>query len=265
MAKIKISELRLSYENNKEVVYVPNMQIEDGDIVGFFGPNHVGKSTLLKALVRTANKLKINNLNSIIYKKFTGNLVTVYMPQDYNSSIYPWFSIKKNINLLMEAYKLSKNEISNRLNNFYNDIGFKSELDFFLEYGFAKKVNGNIIVKKITELSGGQKQIISILRSVVISPDILALDEPFAAIDIFNKGLKFRNDILKYIRKNKITTIIVSHNLEEIIDFTDTLFIFNYNTNNQIFLGEENSNIKKDEYPLFVNKLNTKYNLNLVL
>ncbi len=265
MASIKIEDLKLSYINGKEIVSIPDMTIRNGDITGFFGPNHVGKSTLLKTIVKTTKEILIHQGSKIEYHNYSNKLLTVYLPQDYNSSVYPWFSVKKNIRILLEAYDFNKEDIDNKLFRFYKDIGFNSELDFFTEYGFLKDFKGKKKIKKVNELSGGQKQILSILRSIVVSPDLIALDEPFSAIDIFNKGLKFRNDILKYLKNNKITTIIISHDLEEIINFTDTLFIFNYHLKNEIFMGEENSNLNKNEYLPFVDSLNTKYNLNLVL
>jgi ABC-type nitrate/sulfonate/bicarbonate transport system ATPase subunit len=273
MSLIKIESLILSYKSSnfkkqKVILNIPSLKINRGSVIGFFGPNHVGKSTLLKLIANVKSEFSITKESKINHFPIDGKEpITVYIPQDYNSSILPWFSIQKNTRLLLEALKHSKESIELIIKTFYSELGFESESDFYLYYGFCSLTDGNLIYKKVSELSGGQKQIVSILRSILTSPDVIAMDEPFSAIDIFNKGIRFRNDILKYLRKKKTTIIIVSHELEEIIDFTDILYIFNYDDKSEglVLKGKENSKITKANYSEFVIELNRKYDLNLEL
>jgi len=262
---INIKNLSLNYKGQKEIVNIPSMIIPGGISIGFFGPNRVGKSTLLKVLVNATNKIEYSK-RSIDYLGFPTNHISVYQPQDYNSSLLPWYSIKKNIRLPFEALKVMTSDLNERINQFFKELGYKDEDNFLKDYGFLRLNNNNKeIPKAINELSGGQKQILSIIKSLVLSPHLLALDEPFSAIDIFNKGSKFRTDIINYLRMKRITTLIVSHDLDEIIDATDRLFIFNYDENNEIYKGHENSKLEKENYNSFVDNLNSNYGLNLEL
>ncbi len=265
MTSVHINNISVFYKGEQELLKIPEIKIEGGNIVGFFGPNRVGKSTLLKLISKSSKDILWKG-DGIQFDVKESELITVYQPQDYNSSLLPWYSIKKNITTLSKAYGFKDKEIERNLNVFLDEMGFENEQSFFMDYGFLKyDKENNLIPKKINELSGGQKQILTILRSVIVSPNLIALDEPFSAIDIFNKGLKFRNDIIDYLKRKKITTIIVSHDLEEILNLTDYLYIFNYDKQNKVFQGKEDIKLNKEEYQKFVDHLNKKYNLKLVL
>ncbi len=270
MCIIKICNLKLSYKRNKNdiIVNIPNIEINKGDIVGFFGPNHVGKSTLLKYIAQIHTDFNISN-DSILYnnKKYDKKNcipLVLYIPQDYSSSIFPWLSIGDNLRILLKSLKYSEEDIENQILKFSKDFGYEDEEALLLDYGFYKNGKGaKPTLRTIAELSGGQKQILTVLRTILVTPEIITMDEPFSALDIF-KGTKFRTRVFKYLRKKSITTLIVSHELEEIIELTDRLFIFNYDANGLILKEEENCNIPLEEVEYFANKLKYKYNLRYI-
>ena len=73
------------------------------------------------------------------------------------------------------------------------------------------------------ELSGGQKQLVILLRSIISNPKILLLDEPFSAINNLEVGAKFRKKFLEYLKEKKITTLLISHSPKELIYFSDKI------------------------------------------
>lgn len=266
MSGIELDNIQISYSGNGKIIDIPKLVIEKGDIVGFFGPNHVGKSTLLRFISQIHNGLNITKGSKITYsgieycKKRTQPLI-LYIPQDFNSSIFPWFSVKKNFRIILKALKFNDKEIDKKLSDFCSEFGYDSENALLEEYGFFKKdTSGKKVLKGSTELSGGQKQILSVLRTIVAKPSIITMDEPFSALDIF-KGTRFRKKVFDYLRSNQITTLLVAHELEEIISLTDKLYIFNYNENAKVIVGAEISNVKEDEVEAVATSIKQKYNL----
>jgi len=84
------------------------------------------------------------------------------------------------------------------------------------------------IEKKPDELSGGMQQLVSIVRSLVLDPDVLLLDEPFSSIDEINKT-KLHNELLKIHRETNKTTIMVTHCLEEAVYLSNQIIVLTPN------------------------------------
>lgn len=272
MDYISIENLLLAYKDNiaNPILNIPNMEIKKGEIVGFFGPNHVGKSTLLKYISQLHDDFYIEK-NAIFYEKklydkSSTKPLIIHIPQDYVSSLFPWFNIKENIRIILKALKFSDEEIGDKINHFSKDFGFDSEDELLKYYGFSKKVQNKYVFKQVNELSGGQKQILTILRSVLVSPNILTMDEPFSAIDTFTKGEEFRVKVATYLKKYNITTVIVAHELEEIVKFVDTLYIFDYDVSNngKILKAKEECVVNTAKTPHFINDLKHTYQLEYI-
>lgn len=262
MSSIQVNNLIVSYKNkSKEVVLnIPELKLQKGSLNGLFGPNYIGKSTFLKVLAQVTSKLSIQG--QILYDNTKFNPIKnspriLYVPQDYYSSVFPWFTIKENIRVISKAIGLSLKEIDEQVHNFSNELGYDNEIHLLKSLGFYNKEK----LKTANQLSGGQLQVLSVIRALVTKPDILIMDEPFSALDIY-KGKRFRDKIKTYIEKKSITTIIVGHELEEIIEFTNTLFFLGKNKNNEgVILGSENSNIQIEDIETFSKELKTKYQI----
>ena len=74
------------------------------------------------------------------------------------------------------------------------------------------------------ELSGGMRQRVALIRTLALKPDILLLDEPFSALD-YQSRLSISDDVYNIIRKEKITTIMVSHDIAEAISMSDKVIV----------------------------------------
>ena len=186
--------------HNKQIFSDFSLEIEAGSKIGIFGPNGSGKTTLL-------------NIISGTDRKFDGRVdlngsKPAYMHQDSGATLAPWFSAEQNIILARKYHRLSLEKGRSLLNHLIKE----------LQINFSCK-------EYPPNLSGGQRQLVALLRVLICEPDILLLDEPFAALDV-----EKRQAVSKVFQKQlkpKTTMIIVSHRGGETWELIDRAIILN--------------------------------------
>jgi len=190
-----------------------NLKIKKDEYIAIIGPNGGGKSTFLKLLIAllkpTKGSIKIFGKSVEDTKEYIG-----YLPQQINFNL----DLPINVEDIVLQGRLKKNRL------FYTNEDFK-RCDKILK----KLKIIDLKYKKISELSGGQRQKVLLARALVSEPKILILDEPTASIDI--KGQKEIYDILKNL---KLTKIVVSHDIKILFEGVDKVFYINRN----IFIHE---------------------------
>ena len=207
-----MSNLKIEIQGNfGDLHYDFNHNFKKG-ITSLLGSVGSGKSTIVNSIVGFNSELNcsvlINGKNIDNKKqKLRNNMLPIsIMFQD--GRLLPNMTAKQNINF-------AKNKSLKK-------ITFSKHLDY--EY-LVKKLNLNSILNKYPrELSGGQQQLVTLCRTLLIKSDFIILDEPMSALDIKNKSL-----VLSLIReinnKYKIPILIISHSIEEIIQISDQLII----------------------------------------
>lgn len=188
MSYFKIENL--SFEYNDNVIFKNfNYSIDKGDILIIKGRSGVGKTTLLRiisGLIKTKEGKIILDNKDITNEKIEKRKIS-YLFQNY--SLFPHMSVEKNI--LYANKKANVNELLELVNlNGYNK-------------------------KYPHELSGGEYQRISLIRTLAIYPKLILLDEPFSNIDK-QLRVKLTQDIKKIVKDFNLTLIIVSHDTEEL-------------------------------------------------
>ena len=173
-----------------------SFEVHEGEIVAIVGPSGSGKSTILnliaKLIVPTKGKVYINGDIGYMFQR---------------DCLFEWLKIYKNILLGLE---IQKNK---------NDKSIKSVNRMIEEYGLSDFVDAYP-----NQLSGGMRQRVALIRTLAVNPDIILLDEPFAALDYQTK-LKISNDIYNIIKKEHKTTIIVTHDISEAISMADKIIV----------------------------------------
>lgn len=189
-----------------------NLVVKRGEIIGIHGPSGAGKTTLLKILAG----LERPDAGEVIVEGYNLNLldddglallrttVISYIPQDYG--LIDEFTVYENIELPLLLIGLSEGERRSTIYNILDYMGLRGK----------EKV-------KVRYLSGGEKQRVSIARSLVITPSLLLADEPTANLDWDNakKVLELFNRIN---RDFKTTIIIVSHDTR-VLEFVARRFV----------------------------------------
>ena len=203
---LEIKNLVKSYNINVNVIKDLSFSVNKGELISFVGESGSGKSTFLKCISGlekiSSGNIKLNNkiLNSKDVFVKPQNRKISYVFQDY--PLFPHLNIKKNIcfNLDKEYYKNLQKII--KLTN----------LD-------------NLLERYPHEISGGEQQRACIARAIIREPDILLLDEPFSNLDT-NIKFTIRDEICRIIRESKITTILVTHDINDALNISDKILIF---------------------------------------
>jgi NitT/TauT family transport system ATP-binding protein len=181
-----------------------DLDVRRGDILAIFGPNGCGKSTL----INMAAGLLPADGGEILYDGRTVAEVRIgYVFQNYREALFPWRRAAENIRYPLRRMGLPAQEIERRLQAL--SAAFRVRFDLH-RYPY--------------ELSGGQQQLVSIMRSLAVEPEVLFLDEPFSALD-YETTLSLRTLLQQVLKERRTTTILVSHDLEESIVLADRILM----------------------------------------
>ena len=202
---IKLENISKSFHGN---VILPSLTLDIGDnrFYTIVGPNGCGKSTLLNILAGTLEK----DSGDI---KSSGDLKVGYVWQDYRSSIFPWLSISENIAFPLKVKGLTVKERERAVHNLIEDFGVEINLN-----------------KKIYELSGGQQQLVNILRAMITKPNLLLFDEPFSALDQY-RSWQMGSMLEMMWLMHKSSVLFISHDVNEAILLADEIILMNKHGN----------------------------------
>lgn len=206
---LSISTISFSYKNEKTLKNI-SFFVKKGQHVSILGESGSGKSTLLKL---------IYGLHDLDEGEIFWNETKIFGPK-YN--LVPGMSFMKYLAQdfdLMPFITVSEN-IGKFLSNFYPEkkqARIKELLQLVEMTEFA-----NV---KVKYLSGGQMQRVALARVLALEPEVLLLDEPFSHIDNSRKN-NLRRSVFNYAKKNNITCVVATHDIEDALSFSDTVLVF---------------------------------------
>ena len=181
-----------------------DLDIPRGKLVSVFGPNGCGKSTLINMI---AGLIPTDAGEILFDGKPLRDIKFGYVFQNYREALFPWLRAIDNIQYPLKLMKLPKAERRARTERMVASLGVKIDLN---RYPY--------------ELSGGQQQLVSIMRALVVEPQILFLDEPFSALD-YEMTLFMRDQLQRIFVETGTTTVLVSHDLEEAVYLADRILL----------------------------------------
>ena len=187
-------------------IEIPYLRIEDGDYLSVIGMSGTGKTVFLETLAGfhrpKRGEIILNGKRIDVLPPKERGLAIVY--QDY--LLFPHMTVRENIEYGLRMRKLK--DVSTI------DIMVKElEID-------------NILNRYPKTLSGGEKQKVSLARALVINPKLLLLDEPFASLDVQTRE-KARLLIRRIMKKHRITTIHVTHDLQNVFTLANKVLVMN--------------------------------------
>jgi NitT/TauT family transport system ATP-binding protein len=180
-----------------------DLRVRDGEFLCLVGPSGCGKSTLLRMLggLATPSTGEIRLLH-----RDPGRPLTAMIFQ--NESVFPWLTVAENA-----AYGL-------KVTNTWRGRVSQERVEYFLHktglYGFRDF--------RPHQLSGGMKQRLSIARAFATNPEILLMDEPFAALDEQNKAL-LQQELASLWEEFRSTVIFITHGLDEAVLLGDRVVL----------------------------------------
>ena len=191
-----VSKSFFSSKKQTEVLSNISFNIQKNEIIALLGPSGCGKSTLLNILSsleeQTSGTITLNGKLGYMFQK---------------DALLPWRNIFSNICLGLEIKKKKTNE----------NIEYANQL--------IKKYKLNDFINNFpNQISGGMKQRVALIRTLVLKPDLLLLDEPFSALDAQTK-IAVQNDVYNIIKQEKKSALIVTHDIGEAIALADKIII----------------------------------------
>lgn len=236
---VEVKNLKKQYGDNIILKDI-NLYINKGEVVSLIGPSGSGKSTILRCIVDLesitsgeilieGNNLTDKNVDKKIKKEIL--LKTGMVFQTFN--LFPHLSVRNNI---VKTLKLVK-----KIDTSEAEAITKKMLDLV---GLSDKMNSFP-----NELSGGQKQRVAIARALALQPDILLFDEPTSALD--PELVKEVLDIIRKLKEQKITMLIVSHEMNFVREISDRVVvmekgkILETGTSQQIFENPSSQRVKE--------------------
>jgi ABC-type nitrate/sulfonate/bicarbonate transport system ATPase subunit len=207
---IEIKDLKKSLRCNgseKTLFHDFNLEIVKGEKVGLFSPNGTGKTTLM-------------NILAGIDKEYAGTVSNTgkrigYVYQDPQATLAPWFTCEENILLVRKYHRLDVEKGRALLKQLVKPLNLNFSLS---AYPFM--------------LSGGQRQIVTLLRGLIIEPDVLLMDEPFSALDIGKRAAVV--EFLKTRFTENVTVIMSSHRGEEVKTLLGRAVVLEYQSATRI-------------------------------
>lgn len=183
-----------------------SLSVSRGEVVSLLGPSGCGKSTLLRVIAGlidpTSGAVRIDGQD---VRAARSKLAFVFQ----ESALLPWRSVWQNVRLPCELRRdIAGQELSDRIEHALQLVGFK-QADWH---------------KKPSQLSGGMKMRASIARALITQPQILLMDEPFAALDDMLRS-KLNDLLLSIVAESGCTLLFVTHNISEAIYLSHAIAI----------------------------------------
>ncbi|WP_371348225.1 ABC transporter ATP-binding protein [Ancylobacter sp. IITR112] len=202
-----VTQVAKSFDAGGRVVPVIgdlSLTLNEGEIVAIVGPSGCGKTTLLNTLcgLITPDSGRV----SWFGRDSAGQPAGVgYMLQ--KDLLLPWRTALRNVMLGLEIRGVPFSEAEERAHVALDQLGL---------HGFAEHYP--------TTLSGGMRQRVALARTLVNEPDVLLLDEPFAALD-FQTKLLIESDTARLVRESRRSVLLITHDIEEAVSIADRVIV----------------------------------------
>jgi NitT/TauT family transport system ATP-binding protein len=210
---IEVNRLKVIYNDRKlglEALKNVKFDVVEHEFVSITGPSGCGKSTLFKILSDTVNgkftdysgEVKVLGISPGIVRKQRKIGIVFQKP-----TLLEWRTVEGNVALPLEIVALSPDKIKSKVSELLKLV----ELEHYAKF-------------RPSQLSGGMQQRVAIARALAYDPEILLMDEPFAALDEI-KRRKLNDELLDIWKKTNKTILFVTHSIEEAVYLSQRIIV----------------------------------------
>ena len=181
-----------------------SLSVKKHEFFGMVGPSGCGKTTILSLIAGMLKPQKgaITLLDKPVQE--CRSIIGYMLQKDH---LFEWRTIEENVMLGLEIKRDKSPKSKNRV------------LELLEKYGLIEFKN-----KRPSELSGGMRQRVALIRTLALKPSVLLLDEAFSALD-YQTRLNVCDDVYKIIKEEKLTAILVTHDIGEAVSLSDKVII----------------------------------------
>jgi NitT/TauT family transport system ATP-binding protein len=202
---VSLREVTKAYDNGVMALGPIDLQVRKGEFISLLGPSGCGKSTALRIIAGLAAPTSgVVELSHPKNMSLPGQGIGFVFQEP---TLMPWTSVRENVRLPLKLARVPASESDARVMEALEPVGLAEFADNFPR-----------------ELSGGMKMRVSLARALVTDPDILLMDEPFAALDEITR-FRLNNDLLELWRSLKKTVIFVTHSVFESVYLSQRVLV----------------------------------------
>ena len=207
-AIFQASGIRVRYDG-RPIVDVSDIEVQRGETLAIIGPNGAGKSTLLRVLglLERPQEGTLSLGGQLINGKSNLLALRRRFASVFQDALLIDATVQHNVALGLQLRRMPRADIEDRTRRWMQRLGI-----------------AGLAARQARSLSGGEAQRVSLARAFAIEPDILLLDEPFAALDPPTRENLFR-DLQRLLRESRITTIFVTHARKEAMRLGDRVAV----------------------------------------
>jgi NitT/TauT family transport system ATP-binding protein len=209
--KIAIRNLRFGYESSRKqppVLEAFDLVVQASEFVSIVGPSGCGKSTLLSVIAGLLRADEGSVLIDGAERPRPGPDRPMIFQDD---AVFPWRTVSGNVGYGLDVLHVKREERSRIVDECLALVGLTDSRDLLPR-----------------QLSGGMRKRVDVARAVALRPEILLLDEPFAALDVMTKE-QLQVDFLEIWAASRMTAVFVTHDLEEALFLSDRVVVMSRN------------------------------------
>lgn len=202
---VQLRGVTKTYDNGVAALGPLDLDVRAGEFVSLLGPSGCGKSTALRIVAGlsepTTGSVRVAARGATDRSRHDVGFVF------QEPTLMPWATVRSNVRLPLDLAHVSRREADARADQVLAQVGLAEFAEVYPR-----------------ELSGGMKMRVSLARALVTDPDILLMDEPFAALDEITR-FKLNNDLLGLWRKLRKTVIFVTHSVFESVYLSQRVLV----------------------------------------
>ena len=185
-----------------------NLSIYDQELITIVGASGCGKSTLLNIIAGLLPPTRgVVRINGVEITQPGPDRTMVFQ----DDAVFPWYTVRQNIEYGLRVQKVPEQKRNELVDHYINLVGLNEAKDLYPR-----------------QLSGGMRKRVDVARAIATKPEVLLMDEPFAALDVLTKQ-RLQEEFLNIWSANRVTVIFVTHDLEEALYLSDRVVVMTPN------------------------------------